>query len=748
VPAVALTLLGPPSVSLEDGLPITALAGSKCLALLTFLVLEEGPHGREELAALLWGESPDDAARASLRQAVHKLRLLLGPVVHADHSSVRLAAPVACDVTAFRQALRTDPLAAAGFDIPRFMSGFAIRNAPAFADWVASTRAGLLRHYQRALAAVAREAMEQWRWRDATDWAERWLASDPLSDEAARIVVEALYLGGDRGAALARHAAYRDRFIEETGCTPSRALQTLVHRIENDAELAAARPISEERFAQAPAFEAGLVGREAPLRLLQQIWRRAERGRGGIVLIEGETGVGKSRVAGEFLRWAIAAGATGLRGRAYDAQAAVPYGPVVEALRGVIDAAGVGGAAPEALAEAARLVPELRQRFTSLPAADVAAGPAEAWHTFEAVAQVLLAIAAEQPIVVVLDDVHWCDADSCGLVRFLSRRLEGAPVLWILTLTPGELERDAPAARLCRVLRAKAHAAAIQLDPLSPDEVAVLLREMGHVGTATGARRFAHRLHGVTGGNPFYIVELLKTLFARGLLTTTTGAGDWSVAAATALELDGDLPMPSTVHDTIAERVDRLPDPLRDVLATIAAAGAGVRADVVSHVHGISRLHAAALGDALVDRRLAIEAGGAYRCAHPVIGRVVVDALTAPRRREVHRALAAALELALSPEAALAAAPEIARHADIGGHRELAYRHALHASAAAVDRCAYEEALAWLDLAAASATGQTEVGAVDARTADVLEAAGWREAPPHARILTASIGAAPPSATI
>src|SRR5690606_30602882 len=259
-------------------------------------------------------------------------------------------------------------------------------------------------------------------------------------------------------------------------------------------------------------------------------------------------------------------------------------------------------------------------------------------------------------------------------------------------------ERDAPAARLCRVLRAKASAAAIRLDPLSPDELGQLLREMGHAGTPTGARRFTHRLHGVTGGNPFYVVELLKTLFACGLLVTS-GGDQWTVAPAAALDLDAELPMPATVHDTIAERVDRLPEPLRDLLATIATAGSGIRAEVLSHVHGISRLRAAALGDALVDRQLVVEVGGAYRCPHPVVGRVVQDALTAPRRREVHRAIASALEVALSPQAALAAAGEIARHADLGGDQLLAYRHALNASAAASERRAYEEALAWLDLA-------------------------------------------------
>ena len=91
------------------------------------------------------------------------------------------------------------------------------------------------------------------------------------------------------------------------------------------------------------------------------------------------------------------------------------------------------------------------------------ASPPEAWRVFEGVAQLLSAVAAEQPIVVTIDDLHWCDEDSANLLRFLIRRLEQLPVLWLATVTLGEMERDAPAARLTRVLRAKSHATSISL---------------------------------------------------------------------------------------------------------------------------------------------------------------------------------------------------------------------------------------------------------------------------------------------
>jgi hypothetical protein len=188
------------------------------------------------------------------------------------------------------------------------------------------------------------------------------------------------------------------------------------------------------------------------------------------------------------------------------------------------------------------------------------------------------------------------------------------------------------------------------------------------------------------------------------------------------------------VHDVIAERVERLPEQLCELLITIAVAGAGCRTEVLSHVHGISRLHAAGVADALVDRRLVVEEGGVYRCAHPVIAHVVRDGLTSSRRQEIHRTLALALERAMLPQDMPNTAREIARHADRGQEPGLAYRFALVAANEAVERYAFSEAMSWLDLAASNTSGAGEADAVNRLTASVLEAAGWSEVPPLAKL--------------
>jgi predicted ATPase len=281
------------------------------------------------------------------------------------------------------------------------------------------------------------------------------------------------------------------------------------------------------------------------------------------------------------------------------------------------------------------------------------------------------------------------------------------------------------------LLRAKSHATVLSLGALTEEELWQLIREMGHLSTPTGARRFANRIYGVTAGNPFYVIELLKTMFAQGLLAVDAESGEWTVSSEILGDQGREFPVSQTVHDVIAERVERLPEELREVLVTIALAGAGCRPEVLSHVHGISRLHAASVGDALVDRRLVVEEGGVYRCTHPVIAHVVRDGLTVSRRRELHRTLALALERVISPQLTTGeVARDIARHADRGGEPGLAYRFALLAGQSAIERYAFAEALSWLDLAATNAREDGEAAAVNQLTATVLEAAGWSEAPP------------------
>ena len=729
---LSLTLCGRVAVTIDGVPPAGTPLASKSIALLGYLALEPGPHSREHLTTLLWGEYPEPKARASLRQALTHLREALPGLIQANRASIGLAAPVECDVVTFLRLAKESSRAAAECAVTGFLEGLHLRHCPAFDEWADAKRANLLRRQTDVLSAATREASATRQWNDAVRLSERWVAVAPLSAAATMALMEARFMSSDRSAALDAYTTYRELLAAEMGRDPERSVVELADRIHAAPGVSSRRPATEEWYSAAPSFQGSLVGRLAEWEALTHAWKKAAAGSPRALLVEGDAGVGKTRLATDFLRWVAAEGGTVLHGRGYDVRGGVPFGAVLEAVRSAIDAPGLAGTESQWLAEVARVVPELRSRFPAIGEA----GPsttADGWRLFEGIAQILMALAEETTVCVMIDDLQWCDADSCALIHSLIRRLESAPILWCLTFSPGAVERDAPAARLARALRAFRHAEVIALRPLHEDEVWQLVRGLGRVTTPSGARRLAARLHEATAGYPFYIIELLKTLFAQGWLTVDSDSGEWIVRA----QESGDGPaftLAPSVHEAIAERIECLPDELGAVLITLAVSVRGCRADVLSHVHGFSRLRAAAAGDSLVERQLAVEADGAYRCAHPVIARVVSDRLGAARRREVHRGLALSLELTASEKTADPG--EIARHAEQGGEQAMAYRYAMLAVEGCEQRFAYGDALAWLDFAAGLTNEESEAEAVNRTTARLLDLAGRREAPRFERTPT------------
>ena len=717
----ALTLFGPPQLSVE-GRPACHLS-AKALGLLAYLVLEPGVHSRENLAALLWGESGDEAARASLRQALLHLREALGDTLHTDRGTVTITAPIDCDAASFLTAVRTDPRKATEYDVPRFFAGLAVRGAPAFDEWLDRTRSRLFRKYQDVIRAAAREAVARSRWREAMELAERWLASDALAEEAMGVLMEALYCQGSRATALARYRDFRDTLKAEVGAAPGEALADLARQLE----LAAGMADAADETPAPIRFEADLVGREAQWTELTHALGAARSDGPRIVLLNGEAGIGKTRLAEEFIRWAIAHGATVLRGQGYQSTEEAPFGSIAAALRAGLAAPGLSGTDPEWLAEVARLVPELNRRFPGLQPTSTGAGGLERLRLFEAVAQVFLALTAERPTILFLDDLQWCDGESCALVNFLLHRLEHVPMVFLATITAGEMSRELPARQLVADLTPQASCCSIDVTPLSEDEVWRLVRQLGNIRTPTGARRFARRLYEVSDGNPFQVIEITKMLFAEGLLTVTPVSREWVIPADADAQNFGRIEIPRSVRDALSARISRLPYELRDLLASIAAAGRPVRTEVLSRVLGISRLRVAALADALVERHLVDEAEGSYGTAHPLIGQFVRSDLTSARRTELHRALSLALEETARLERIKELAGEIAWHAERGRDDDRAFRFAIMAAENARERLGFEEALSWLNLAGRVMPGSRPV--VDGHVAALAEQAGWREVP-------------------
>jgi len=164
--------------------------GTKTLALLGYLALEAGDHQRERLTTLLWSEYPEERAKASLRQALTRLRGVVGDALHADRTTVRLASPLASDVGEFLRLEAEDPAAALKIDVTQFLSALPVRNAPLFEEWVDDRRRDLARRYLRLLASCTRDAMARRDWRVATALAAQWAGHDPESDDARWCVAQ------------------------------------------------------------------------------------------------------------------------------------------------------------------------------------------------------------------------------------------------------------------------------------------------------------------------------------------------------------------------------------------------------------------------------------------------------------------------------------------------------------------------------------------------------------------------------
>jgi DNA-binding SARP family transcriptional activator len=658
-----LSLCGPTRVRLDDRELPTAgslALGAKPMALLAYLAIEREAFGRREhtreaLTTLLWGEFPELQARASLRQALAQLRRVLGDALVIERNVVGLDAELTLDIAP----LLTDApphgdvraRAALDLDPARFLAGLRVQRDAGFEEWAEGVRGVLRRRHAALLGHAARDAASRLDWAASAQLAARWRDADPLSAEATQVLMEAHHFAGHDSEALAAFAAHRAVLAAETGEAPAAALRQLAARVARAAGAANGAggagslptPPMGVPVAGGAIVHAPLVGRRREWEVLADAWRCARTGSGRVVVLAGEPGAGKSRLAGDFARRAGVDGATVLRTRSREPAtptAGIPFATAAALLRSALDAPGFAAADGEWLAEVARLVPELRTILPGVPM-PARATLAEEWRLHEGAVQLFAALAAEHPLLVVLDDVHWCDAASAGVVRTLVERTESMPVLWCIALGTGVAERDAPGVRLASALAAGAGATSVPLAPLGADDVHALLVAIGAAANDGHVQRLAARLHGVTGGMPGLVLESVRALRAARLIDD--GADGWRPVAALAADtrLAAVLEAPAIVAP-MRDRVMRLGEDGRSVLLTIALAGDACTPALLSLVHGVSRLRAAAIGDALVERGLAREEQGAYRVTNELVADAVRHWGSGARRAEVERALNAA----------------------------------------------------------------------------------------------------------
>jgi class 3 adenylate cyclase/tetratricopeptide (TPR) repeat protein len=441
------------------------------------------------------------------------------------------------------------------------------------------------------------------------------------------------------------------------------------------------------------------VGRDGELSRLTVRLGESIAGRGGLVLVAGEPGIGKTRLVNELAARAERDGAVVLWGHCYEGEWTPPYAPFAEALDRYVASAtpdelrADAGAAAAALSQ---LVPRLGDVLLSdLPEVVPLSPDEERFRLFDATAQFLVAAAARRPLLLCLDDVHWADKGSVGMLRHLARLAPRHRILIAGTYRDAEVDEGHPLADALMAFARETTLERLRLEGLDPVGTADLL-------SALGAEEFDERVGAFwareTAGNPFFIGELIRHLVEEGTLYRGPDGG-WTTDRPLR-----ELSLPDSVRDVVARRVARLAEASRRFVSVACAFEGPSRLDVVAAVAGLDEEAALdAVEEALAARVL--EAAGptdTYVFAHALIRHTLYDAVIPSRRVRLHRRVAEALESShdTPPDAAQAGEIAVQWHRSRGlPGAERGVDPALLAADHAQARGGHDEAVRFLRLA-------------------------------------------------
>jgi predicted ATPase len=440
-------------------------------------------------------------------------------------------------------------------------------------------------------------------------------------------------------------------------------------------------PPRPPRDANAAVF----VGREAVIERLEGALEDAAAGRGRLVLLFGEPGIGKTRTAQELAERARTRGFEAVAGRCYQGEGAPAFWPWVQILRACTEdvhddelemALGPGG---DALAH---LVPELEARLP-LPLPPLPAAPDEArFRLFEGVTAFFARRSATQPLVLLLDDMHWADKPTALLLRYLAGQIADRRILVAAAYRDVELRRGSPLSDVLGDLTREPHAERVPLRGLEREAVARLIE------AATGApcdEALASAVAEVSLGNPFFLNETVRLLSAEGPLDAHPSRRSWDAA------------LPQGLRDVIGRRLDRLSEECNRVLTLASVIGIEFGFNVLERFADTGADHLLEVLEEAVGSRVIAESHevlGRYAFAHALIRQSIYEELSTPVRVRLHRQLGEALEEIYgdAPEAHLDALSHHFFQAAPGGDVDRAIDYALRAGRSALGLLAYEEA--------------------------------------------------------
>lgn len=611
----------------HDGKLVSYILQARLQSLLAYLLIHRAsPQSRQKLAFLFWPDTAESQARTNLRQLLHHLKRVLPAAdqflqIETNTLQWQPKAAYSFDVAEFEQDL-AQAVANEGYPEAEIL---ALESAVkryggdllpgCYDDWILPERERLHQSFMGALERLILLTEAQRDYQTAIGFAERLLRRDPLHESTYRRLMRLHALNGDRASALRVYHTCVTTLARELGVEPHVTTQEAYVRLLNMEAPAVLSP----RKASPSSSTTVMVGRRDEWILLRNVWRRVNLGHATFVLISAEAGMGKTRLAEEFLEWGKQQGFITARTRSYAAEGRLAYAPLAEILRSDPLRSGLSRLDRIWLKEVARIVPELLVEEEDLPRPEPITDGWQRKHLFEALSRAM--ISDQEPRILFLDDLQWCDQDTLEWLHYLLHFDTDARLLIIGAVRPEEVDQTHPLTALVLDLGIKGQITKIELGPLDKFETVTLAEQ---VADKKFDNEDARRLFLLTEGNPLFIVEATRA-------EVSNGEAKW---------WDG-----SKVQAIILARLHQLSASSRDLASLAATIGRSFSTDVLAQASGSDEETLVQGLDELWQHRIIREQGNtAYDFSHDSIREVAYSEVSNVRRQSLHKRVARALE--------------------------------------------------------------------------------------------------------
>ena len=672
-----VSLLGEQAITDDRGGSVRARS-SRAVVLVAFLVVHAGsPQARQRIAGLFWPESTDAQALTNLRRELHHLRQVIGDepslVVTSRDLCWRDEMTCRVDVRVF-DIDRTAALAAAaaGDDHGILLHGTAAITAyrgellpGVYEDWLLEARSQLERQCVDVCDLVAAARARTGDLAGAVAAARRRVQLQPLEEVGYRTLMELQADLGDRSGAVSTYHHCASVLERELGVAPDPSTRAAFQRLMAHARPAVRPPAVASSGTGRPGLAAAqLFGRSAELSVLRDVWRAAEAGRRGLVLVRGGAGVGKTRLVSEVAEMARSQGAVVAMTQCFGTAGRLALAPVADWLRNDAVQAAVATLHPAWRAEVGRLIPaggygdrEASPRAT-----------ADAWRRhrfFEGLARAMIAV--HRPLLLVLDNMQWCDQETLAFITFCLGLADDSRLLVAATVREGNLGEDAEVAEWIVRMRATGLLSEVCLGPLeAPDTV--------RLAEAISGQRIpeadADLLQAATGGFPLYVIEAVRGTAAPGGTPLPTG----DLAAV------------------LRKRLEQGSAAAREVADLAAAVGTNFTLDLLTEASDLDADLVVEAVDELWRHRIMREFGDGYDFSHDLLRETAYAGISPPKRWLLHRRIAQGLELLYAEDTDPVAA-QLAEQYTRGGRPERAVAYYQRAADVAAGMFAHAEAI-------------------------------------------------------